>query len=1058
MKSYLKWGWAVVALWLAASVGLFVASPDMETLVRDKGQISVPEGYSSSVADQMIEEMHAGEGNAASTIIVFHDENGLDDADLAAIGRAVDRLEERKGELGLDKVTSHFAMPELENRLVSEDGTTVLVALEVDLEGRTAGEAKDALYAALDDVAADHYLTGGWVISEDVIVGAQEGLKRTEWITVFVILVILVIVFRSPVAPLLPLATIGVSYLAAQSVVAWLVDLYNFPLSNFTQTFIVAIMFGIGTDYCILLISRFREELANGLDKAQSVARTYRTAGRTVLFSGIAVMAGISIVGLSEFILYRSAVGVAVGVAVLMISLYTVVPVFMYWLGTGMFWPSKKALEHKESKMWGAMGRFSTRRPLAALAIIVAVAVPLFLSYDGHQSYDSLDEIGDKYDSVKAFNIVAERFGPGEALPATVVARFDEPMDDADGLAVIERVSRRLSEMETVASVRSATRPTGEPIGQFQVASQAETLNDGLGEGEDGILQLRDGLDEAREGIASAAPQLQDAVDAAARLAEGTAQLKSGVAELSAGITRLEEGLRQGSLGANALLDGLARMTESADELQAAHGQLLSGYREAGAGIELLAEKYRELESGLSVLEQGLGGIDASLRQVAANHPELGTDVDFLTAQQTVAQLAEGAAEMKSGIGTLNEQLALAAGGIAQANEGYAQALDGQSRFASALGEIRQGLAELAAGIEQAADGQSALAGGVPQLADGLDQVAAGQSLLAEGMGDFRVKIAELEEGLALGTEGLTRVAEGIGSAREYLAGLQNGSEAGWYAPDEALENEDFKQALDMYMSADRKSVTWEVSLADHPYAKEALDSIDGIRAMASRTLEEAGFADALVAVGGVSSMHHDLDTISVRDYDRTVILMLAGIAIVLVVLLRSLVMPLYLVPSLLLTYFISRAVTEVIFVDLLGYDGVSWAVPFFGFAMLLALGVDYSIFLMDRFNEYKELPVTEAILLSMKKMGNVILSAAVILSGTFAAMLPSGVLSLLQVATLVMTGLFLYSFVIMPLFVPVMASLCGPWNGWPFRRGTRKAEGVADTNVPADRDGGVTA
>ena len=83
-------------------------------------------------------------------------------------------------------------------------------------------------------------------------------MKRTELITVIFILVILIVVFRSVVTPWIPLLTIGISYLTAQSVVAYLVEYMDFPLSTFTQIFMVAVMFGIGTDYCILLISRFR--------------------------------------------------------------------------------------------------------------------------------------------------------------------------------------------------------------------------------------------------------------------------------------------------------------------------------------------------------------------------------------------------------------------------------------------------------------------------------------------------------------------------------------------------------------------------------------------------------------------------------------------------------------------------------------------------------------------------------------------------------------------------------------------------------------------------------
>ena len=91
---------------------------------------------------------------------------------------------------------------------------------------------------------------------------------------------------------------------------------------------------------------------------------------------------------------------------------------------------------------------------------------------------------------------------------------------------------------------------------------------------------------------------------------------------------------------------------------------------------------------------------------------------------------------------------------------------------------------------------------------------------------------------------------------------------------------------------------------------------------------------------------------------------------------------------------------------NILGYDGLTWVIPFFSFVLLVALGIDYSIFLMDRFNEYKNGFIKDALINAMKNMGTVIISATIILGGTFGAMLPSGVLSLLQIATVVIIGL----------------------------------------------------
>ena len=118
-----------------------------------------------------------------------------------------------------------------------------------------------------------------------------------------------------------------------------------------------------------------------------------------------------------------------------------------------------------------------------------------------------------------------------------------------------------------------------------------------------------------------------------------------------------------------------------------------------------------------------------------------------------------------------------------------------------------------------------------------------------------------------------------------------------------------------------------------------------------------------------------------------------------------------------------------------MGDDGVSWAVPFFSFVILIALGVDYSIFLLDRFKEEVHLGINQGIVKSMSKMGSVIMTAAVILAGTFAAMMPSGVNTLMQVATVVIVGLLLYGLVILPLLIPAITVTFGEGNWWPFGR-----------------------
>ncbi len=168
---------------------------------------------------------------------------------------------------------------------------------------------------------------------------------------------------------------------------------------------------------------------------------------------------------------------------------------------------------------------------------------------------------------------------------------------------------------------------------------------------------------------------------------------------------------------------------------------------------------------------------------------------------------------------------------------------------------------------------------------------------------------------------------------------------------------------------------------------------------------------------------------------------MMVGLFIILTLLFRSMVIPAYMIGSLLLTYYTAISITELIFVNGLDYAGVSWAVPFFSFVILISLGVDYSIFLLDRFTEEARDDLQAGMVHSMKKMGGVIITAAIILAGTFAAMMPSGVLTLLEVATVIIIGLLLYGLVILPLLIPAVATTLGELNWWPFKRKRREED-----------------
>ncbi len=1036
MNFIIKQKWLVIIAWILVAAGMFMAAPNMAELVREKGQITVPDEYSSTLAGKIMEEVREQEGGGDETqvALVFHSEKKLTEAEIKEAEKAIRELEKKRDEIGITNILTHFNQDSLKEQLVSEDGKSILSSVTISWNGREPAEVRKLLYGTIEDVDVDHYYTSQWLINEDLMTSSEEGLKKTEGITVVFILVVLLLVFRSVIAPIIPLLTVGMAYLVSQSIVSVLVDRFDFPLSNYTQIFLVAVLFGIGTDYCILLLSRFKEELAHHESVPAAIVATYKNAGRTVFFSGIAVMIGFAAIGFSQFILYQSAAAVAIGVAMLLLGLFTIVPFFMALLGQKIFWPSKQSAEHGESKLWGTVGRFSLARPFLSLLIVTAVCVPFLVAYDGELSYNSLDEISGDVNSIKAFNAIAGSFGPGESMPTQVILKNDERMDSAEYIELAEKISTELKKVDMVDTVRSITRPTGEPIEDFFVSKQAETLGSGLGEGKEGLDKISEGLHEAETELSKSAPELEGASDGINELINGTTAIKSGLGEIQTNLAKIEDGIRQGSAGSDQIQAGLAEAKAGAEKLLAGYKELQSNYVAMQGGFAQLETRYKQAGNALSGLSTGI--TQTQLALFSHIESEYGADDDtYKTLKSNLLGMQDQLDKTSDGLDQLNEGLTGLNTGMSQANEAFAGALAKQAEFGPGLQQLINGIEQQQAGLNQLADGQGKIVDNFPKLTNGLTGINAGQQQLLAGFGGLGTQLDQLTDGLSQSTDGLNQVSEGLGSAQEYLNGLASSDSNGFYLPEDVLESEDFAQVFDVYFSKDRKVMTMDVIFEANPYSNKAMAQIPELKEAVERATKGTKLENADVAVGGITSTNADLDTMSGQDYTRTVILMLLGIGIILVFLFRSIIMPIYIIGSLILTYYTSMAINEVIYVDILGYSGISWAVPFFAFVILVALGVDYSIFLMDRFNEYKDLSISEAMLLSMKKMGTVIISAAVILGGTFAAMMPSGMMSLLQIASILLAGLFLYAFIMLPLFIPVLVKNFGEANWWPFKR-----------------------
>src|SRR5699024_1208385 len=215
----------------------------------------------------------------------------------------------------------------------------------------------------------------------------------------------------------------------------------------------------------------------------------------------------------------------------------------------------------------------------------------------------------------------------------------------------------------------------------------------------------------------------------------------------------------------------------------------------------------------------------------------------------------------------------------------------------------------------------------MPEMADGLGEITEGQAEIKGAFAELQDGLDELADGLTEGADGLNELYDGLDDMNRYLSEMDfTTQEEIVIIPKEALDEDAFWEGADMYLSPDRKTVKFEAILDIHPYSKDALLLVDDVQEQVTHAIDKTRLDVKDFQIGGISSMNNDLDAVSAKDYTRTATLMLIGIFLILVFMLRSIVMPLYILASLLLTYFTALGLTEVIFIKIVGQEGLTWA------------------------------------------------------------------------------------------------------------------------------------
>ncbi|MBD5432168.1 MAG: MMPL family transporter [Lactobacillus sp.] len=1081
MKRFVKNHLGSLIAWIVIVLIAIFALPDVTTLTNEHSEIKLPNDVQTSVASKIQNEWGRNQGNTYTAGVVFNKKDGkLTQADKDRIDETIDYLRDNKKQLGIKSMMTPNDNAAAKSQLISKDKTTEVVQLSLSKNHSTVEKTNKALIKAVKTKGLRTYVTGAEILQSDFSSSVQEGIKKTEIISVIFIFIVLVLVFRSPIVPLISLLTVGVSFITSFSIVTNLVKHANFPYSNFTQVFMVIVLFGIGTDYNILLYNKFKENLGKGMEKWEATRNAQHEAGRTILYSGSSILIGFSALGLAKFSLYQSATGVAVGVAVLLIVLLTLNPFFMATLGKKMFWPVKTFEGESDSKLWHRISNNTLKHPFVYLAVMAIVTVPFMLLYNsGALNYNDADEIADSTPSKQGLLVFQKHFSKGTPEASTLYIKADHPLDNEKDLKAIDQITKQIQDYKNVKLVASVTEPAGKPIKQLYVNDQLKTVNDGTVTARNGLTKVSAGTDQ----IASGAALLRNG---AGRLESGTLQLQNGAVQLQNGTYVLVNGANSLQSGTQQLADGLntlnSKLSTQVNGASAAQlAQLDSGLSQLQDGINQLGKvaasantssatkQMSNLNSQAAALESSLNNVQSDIAalqnsgntqggaQQAANAMNQAIDQAGLdqaksqklhAAVSSILQQQQQAGQSSAALGKLQSDLknAAAAGNNlkgAMNNAGTMQELQSMQGKINqiqqlvsgantvlpgarqAINQLSSGLTQVQSAVAQGANGAEAVNNGAGQLADGLrkgadaaGQLSAGASQLNNGAGQLNNGLGQIATNAPQLSAGVNKINSGLGDAQNYLTGLGKSAAAKtFYIPEDKIHEDEFQQSIDNYMSSNLKATKLTIIFKINPSSTKAAKEANDISNMVKKSVKGTSLNNATVAMDGQSENIYDTQSVADSDFVRTAAIMLIGIGIALIFITRSVLQPIFILGTLLIAYFASLGITQKLIPVTLGTDLMAWNTPFFTFIMLVALGVDYSIFLMMRYRELGQedpsLSPSQKILKACGFIGTVVISAAIILGGTFAALIPSGVPTLIEVAMGVIIGLFLLVFLL---------------------------------------------
>ncbi|ANW64646.1 hypothetical protein BCA37_14560 [Mycobacterium sp. djl-10] len=996
----------VIATWVIAGIVLLLSLPSLAVVAAKNPPEFLPEEAPVYASTDVMNEAFSEPAAANSVVIVLINEDGLTPQDEATYRELVQKL--RADTDHVMNTQDFVSIPELRTVMTSEDNKAY--NLPVSLTGVMASGPGQRSYNAALDIVKE--VTEGSTLTPN-IVGAAATLDDVnkigvrdqiviETTTGILVFTILVLVYRSFVAMMLPLLTIGAALVVAQQVVAGL-GLVGLGVGPQTLLLMTAMMLGAGTDYAIFLLSRYQEVMRSGVTSDEAMETALTSIGQVIAGSAFTVAAafmGMAFTDLGVF----STVGPPLAVTILVgfFGAVTMLPALMVLAGRRNWLKPRKDLT---GRIWRRSGAEIVRRPRIALAgslsVLLALAACMALI---EYNYDDRKNLPDDIDSNLAYEAMNKHFTTSSTAQQFLLIQSPGDLRSPEALADMEMMAQRIADLPGIDAVRGITRPTGEMIEQGKATWQAGEVGTRLGD----AATLIDDNNDNLTALTSGADRLADALDEIRRTVVNAVGSVRGLASA---------------------LDDMADKyggTKTLNEIDKT-ASLVSNMRSLGKAL------------GFDRVRLGdVGGWAAPVLGPLNSSPTCSADPECVASRADLQKLAN-----LRGDPALDK--------IAELGD-LLVSTDPNQTLDQTVGGLSRTLTELTTAARDLGLGES---GGVSSR---LNTAMEGANTLADSS-------RQLAEGVQLLVDQTRNIGSGLDQASSFLMAMKRDAAdppmSGFYIPPEMLTQEEFKKAAELFISPDGHTARYLVQTALDPFSVEAMDQLQLIVKTAEDARPNTTLQDATISMVGFTVVNDNLRTYYNGDIKFIIFVTLVVVFLILAIILRAVIAPLYLVASVVLS-FVSAVGIGVLFFQFLLDQPLHWSVPGTAFLVLVAVGADYNLLLIHRIRDEVRHGHTmkAAVVRTVGATGGVITSAGIIFAVSMLSLTVSSLSTVVQMGFVIGVGLLLDTFIVRTVTVPAMAVLVGDRNWWPSKSvGTlylpsKPAAGAGDEDTDRIPDG----